>query len=72
MGRDRHPQHSQLFTLRLWKEELGDGQVEVRCQAQHVLSGETRSFLGCVGLREFLCAKLQEFEVQPNPDSTQF
>jgi hypothetical protein len=58
MERDFCPQHSQLFTLRLWKEELGDGRVELRCKVQHVLSGETRSFRSCTALEEFLLEKL--------------
>jgi hypothetical protein len=34
----------QIFSLRLWPEELGDGQCEWRGQARHVSSGETRYF----------------------------
>ena len=37
-----YPSH--LFTLRLWKEPLGDGQAELRFQVKHVLSGESRIF----------------------------
>jgi hypothetical protein len=37
-----HP--SQLFTVRLWPEELGDGQVEWRGQVRHVTSGQSRCF----------------------------
>ena len=35
---------SQLFTVRVWREELGEGRSEWRGQVQHVLSGETRHF----------------------------
>lgn len=38
------PRPSQLFTLRLWPEELGDGSVEWRGQVQHVTSGRQRTF----------------------------
>jgi len=38
------PQRSQLFTVRVWAEDLGDGQQEWRGQVQHVISGETRYF----------------------------
>jgi len=31
---------SHLFTVRLWREDLGDDQVEWRGQVTHVLSGE--------------------------------
>lgn len=37
-------QHSQLFTVRVWIEPLGNGQTELRGQVRHVLSGETRYF----------------------------
>ena len=33
---------SHLFTARLWVEEFGYGQYEVRIQVKHVLSGEIR------------------------------
>jgi hypothetical protein len=35
---------SELFTLRVWREDLGEGRVEWRGKVQHVLSGETRYF----------------------------
>ncbi len=39
------PHHrSHLFTVRLWPEDLGNGQTEWRGQVQHVLSGEVRYF----------------------------
>lgn len=38
------PHHSQLFTVRLWQEELGEGRSEWRGKVQHVLSGEARYF----------------------------
>ena len=47
---------SQLFTVRLWLEELGNGEVEWRGRVQHVTSGQWRYF------REWpaLVAALQE------------
>jgi hypothetical protein len=33
-----------LFTVRIWREELGDGHSEWRGKVQHPLSGETRYF----------------------------
>lgn len=36
--------HSQLFTVRLWREDLGAGETEWRGQVQHVLSGEAHYF----------------------------
>jgi hypothetical protein len=35
---------SHLFTVRLWVEDLGDGQIEWRGKLQHVTSGEARYF----------------------------
>lgn len=35
---------SQLFTVRVWLEELGNGQTEWRGKVQHVASGEVRYF----------------------------
>ncbi len=41
-GRTHHRTH--LFTMRMWAEALGDGQIEWRGKVQHVLSGEARYF----------------------------
>ena len=63
----KHP-GSQLFTLRLWRERLGDDLVEVRCQVRHVMSGETRHFRDWSRLAEYLCNKLSEPDVNiPQP-----
>lgn len=35
---------SQLFTLRVWMEEVGNGRSEFRGAIKHVLSGETHHF----------------------------
>ena len=35
---------SQLFMVRIWEEELGNGQTELRGKVQHVTSGEARYF----------------------------
>ncbi|HYU76234.1 MAG TPA: hypothetical protein VEL31_26475 [Ktedonobacteraceae bacterium] len=35
---------SQLFMVRIWEEELGNGQTEWRGKVQHVTSGEVRYF----------------------------
>jgi hypothetical protein len=36
--------HSQLFMLRLWREDLGEGQLEWRGKVQHMASGEAYYF----------------------------
>jgi hypothetical protein len=52
---------SQLFTVRVWQENLGEGRTEWRGKVQHVLSGEVRYFrdwpalIAC--LREILSAQ---------------
>jgi hypothetical protein len=58
----RPPQRSHLFTVRLWAEELGDGQSEWRGQVQHVLSGETRYFRDWASLVEIVTAMLPGLE----------
>lgn len=35
---------SHLFTVRVWREEMGNGRVEWRGKVQHALSGEARYF----------------------------
>jgi hypothetical protein len=35
---------SHLFTVRVWREELGDDRVEWRGKVQYALSGEARYF----------------------------
>ena len=35
---------SHLFTVRIWREELGDGRIEWRGKVQHPLSGEAQYF----------------------------
>ena len=59
---------SHLFTVRMWAEELGTGQVEWRGQVQHVLSGETGYFREWEGLMEFILATLSK--IAGEDDST--
>ena len=40
---DQHP-GSQLFTLRLWPEQVAGAQTQWRGKVQHVRSGEVRYF----------------------------
>jgi hypothetical protein len=57
------PAHrSHLFAVRLWAEELGNGQTEWRGQVQHVLSGEMRYFRDWATLVEFVLAILARLE----------
>ncbi len=51
---------SQLFTVRLWREDLGDGRSEWRGQVQHALSRETRYFRDWQTLAAFLAEQLEK------------
>jgi len=44
--------------VRLWQEELGNGQTELRGKVQHVSSGEARYFRDWPSLIAFLLALL--------------
>jgi hypothetical protein len=52
--KDEKSQQSQLFTLRLWLEEVGEGQMDWRGRVQHVRSGEVRYFRNWQMLKEFV------------------
>ena len=41
---DREPVHAQLFMLRMWCEDLGEGRSEWRGKVQHVISGDAYYF----------------------------
>ena len=51
---------SQLFTVRVWYEQLDAEHREVRMQVRHVLSGETRYFSAWPLLIDHLLSKLDE------------
>jgi len=58
----QQPHRSHLFTVRLWREDLGHGRLEWRGQVQHVLSGETRYFRDWATLVEVMTAMLPGLE----------
>ncbi len=47
----------QLFTVRVWLEDLGDGRSEWRGKVQHTLSGEVRYFRDWQTLVAFIAEK---------------
>lgn len=51
--------HSQSFTVRVWYEPVDAGQSEVRMQAKHILTGETRYFRDWGLLACYLTSKLE-------------
>jgi len=44
MDKAQLPTRTHLFTVRLWLEELGEGQREWRGEVHYVVSGEVRYF----------------------------
>ena len=50
---------SQLFTVRVWYEGVDADGWEVRVQARHILTGETRYFRDWPALIAYLTGKLE-------------
>jgi hypothetical protein len=65
------PHRSQLFTVRLWAEEVSAGHAEWRGQVTHVLSGKARYFREWPTLIAFLeqVAREDRGDVQIEPPS---
>lgn len=61
-------QHSHLFTVRLWAEDLGDGQAEWRGKVEHVTSGEAYYFREWSALVALLVAMLPDVQIARHPD----
>jgi len=59
--------HSQSFTVRVWYELVDAGQSEVRMQAKHILTGETRYFRDWALLAAYLTSKLDVLSAECNP-----
>lgn len=53
----------QLFTVRVWQEDLGEGRVEWRGKVQHVASGEAHYFRDWETLIEYLQDVLENSEI---------
>ena len=60
MDKDQDYPLSHLFTVRLWPEALGDGQVEWRGKVEYIVSGERRYFRDWSTLINFLQTVLPE------------
>lgn len=56
---DIQVQISQLFTLRFWSEDLGNGQSDWRGKVQHINSGEVIYFRAWPVLEAFINKLLQ-------------
>ena len=64
MDRPSKSPRSQLFTVRVWKEEVSNGQIEWRGKVQLVNSGDVRYFRDWDALVPLLLTMLSE----PQPD----
>ena len=67
MDRPSKSPRSQLFTVRVWKEEVSNGQIEWRGKVQLVNSGDVRYFRDWDALVPLLLTMLSE----PQPDMQQ-
>ena len=61
---------SHLFTVRVWAEEIGGGQVEWRGKVQFCGSGEVRYFREWSALAPLLLAMLSEARGAPDQGLT--
>ena len=59
---------SQLFVLRLWREDLSEESPEYRGRVQHVLSGETHHFRTWTTLIEFLITQSKAVQAVDDPN----
>jgi hypothetical protein len=57
---DQSSQCSHLFMLRLWLEDLGNGQTDWRGKVQHVNSGEARYFRDWSTLEAFMEGQMHQ------------
>jgi len=55
MQKPAQPPYSHLFTVRLWLEELGEGQQEWRGKLKNVANGDERYFRDWAAAGELLC-----------------
>ncbi len=65
---DKHTQNrrSHLFIVRIWLENLGDGQMEWRGKAQSIPGGETTYFRDWMALLAFLKQIVPKAEQRPD------
>lgn len=54
------PARSHLFTVRLWLEDVGQGEVEWRGEVKHVASGAERYFRDWALLRNLMLGMVGE------------
>lgn len=59
---DQRASTSELFTIRLWAEELDEEGREYRGQVKHVVTGVTRNFREWADLEAFLMGTFDDNE----------
>jgi hypothetical protein len=59
---------TQLFTIWIWPEEVGDNQIEWRGQAQHISSGRTCYFRDWQSVTLFMEKSLSGHAPVPQPE----
>jgi hypothetical protein len=64
------PRGSLLFTVRLWREEQGEGQTEWRGKVQHITTGEAYYFRAWPDLIARLLAMTDSALQSQAPDPT--
>lgn len=57
--------HSQLFSIRLWWEDMGSADREIRGEVCHVLGGGGRYFQEWATLVTYLAEKMHDLEAKP-------
>ena len=57
--------HSNLFTVRLWLEDMGSAGTELRGEVRHVLGGGARYFQEWTTLVAYLTEKMHELAEKP-------
>jgi hypothetical protein len=68
VDRPQAPSHMYLFTVRMWREDLGAGQREWRGELHDVVSGEVRYFRDWPTLIALLQALLPDPEPKQKGD----
>jgi hypothetical protein len=70
MDQDQRQPRSHLFTVRLWAEDIGEGQTEWRGRVQYVTSGEAYYFRDWPTLIAHLLKMLPQAGSQPEGSGT--
>jgi hypothetical protein len=70
MGRSRHFRRSNLFLIRLWTEQQGNGDAEWCGRVQRTANGESHEFSTWPELVTLLLAMAELEPGAPRPDSS--